>query len=102
MVQYNLKIIYGFAERLSKRANRTVATHVTLWASFGGIGGLVVTLWLHAEEESAGVVGLLFLLIFGAIGFLRGREKAFELRLHAQTVLCQVKIEENTRLPHAM
>lgn len=31
------------------------------------------------------------------VGGLLGRAKAFDLRVAAQTLLCQVQIEENTR-----
>lgn len=44
------------------------------------------------------VIWLIVGLIIGAaIGYFIGDGKAFELRLQAQSLLCQVAIEENTR-----
>jgi len=42
-------------------------------------------------------LGLLGAILFGLLGFWLGRERAFQLKLQAQTALCQAKIEENTR-----
>ncbi len=86
--QYDPKIIYEFAARLYSKANTVIAIYTIIGALIGGILGYIV----------GRVVGLLFgLIIFGAIGFYLGREKAFWLKLQAQTSLCQTKIEENTR-----
>ncbi len=88
MVQYDPKVIYEFADRLHRKANTIIAKCTIVGALIGGIVGYAV--------KGAGVA-LLGLVIFGAIGFYIGREKAFSLKLQAQTALCQVKIEENTK-----
>lgn len=59
--------------------------------AFGALTGAQPT----PSSSSPGwtVLGALF---FGLFGFWIGTNKAFVLRLQAQTALCQVKIEENT------
>jgi hypothetical protein len=37
-------------------------------------------------------------LLVGVTAFRMGQEKAFALRLQAQTALCQLQIEANTRM----
>lgn len=37
------------------------------------------------------------LVLFGLLGWALGRERAFVLKLQAQTALCQTQIELNTR-----
>lgn len=90
MVQYDATVIQAFAESLYKRANSIIATYSVL----GLILGFVVGLYLpvpggEAKMVVATVIGL-------AIGVAVGRQKAFLLKLQAQTSLCQVKIEQNT------
>ncbi len=91
MVTYEEKIIDEFAARLYKQANSMVTTYTILGAGIGLIAGV-------AMAQIAGfVIGVLMLGFFGFIGYKMGIEKAFELKLKAQTALCQVKIEQNTR-----
>jgi hypothetical protein len=86
--QYDPKIIYEFAARLYSKANTVITIYTIIGALIGGILGYGV--------KRGG--GLLFgLVVFGFIGFYLGREKAFWLKLQAQTSLCQAKIEKNTR-----
>jgi F0F1-type ATP synthase assembly protein I len=73
---------------LYSKANTVITIYTIIGALIGGILGYIV----------GRVGGLLFgLVVFGSIGFYLGREKAFWLKLQAQTSLCQAKIEENTR-----
>lgn len=90
MLAYDSKIIYEFAARLYKQANSIIAIYTVVGALIGGIGGYVA-------GESNSTIALVGAVILGALGFYIGREKAFALKLHAQTALCQVAIEENTR-----
>jgi hypothetical protein len=59
----------------------------------GALGGYLLGS-ITAARENLAVLGT---AIVGLFGFLIGRERAFELKFRAQTALCQVKIEENTR-----
>ena len=96
-VVYDGTIIYAFAARLYARANTVTARYTLLGIGFGLSLGYVV-----ASRLGEGAVGrmpyeALSTLLFGGSGFSVGRDRAFALRLQAQTALCQLKIEENTR-----
>ena len=90
MAAYDAQILYAFADRLCARANQIVATYTLLGVLIGGGGGYVV----HQQFDSLALLGA---ALGGLIGYMIGTEKAFQLKLQAQTALCQVKIEENTR-----
>jgi len=96
MVAYDSKVLYEFADRLYKQASRIVLSYT--------IAGVVIGLMLGGgaavaaeARDSAWVVAIVVAVLFGAAGFSMGQEKAFSLRLQAQTALCHAKIEENTR-----
>ena len=96
MVEYDSKVLYDFADRLYKRASRIVLSYTVVGAVLGfalGGGGAVAA----NAAESAWIVGIVAAALLGATGFSMGQEKAFTLRLQAQTALCQAKTEENTR-----
>src|SRR3990172_5941945 len=83
-VIYDRTIIHAGVERLYARANTRIATYTLLGIGIGLSIGYVLA-------------GLL-----GEMGFSIGRERAFVLRLRAQTALCHLKIEENTRAASAV
>lgn len=88
---YDPKIIQEAADRLYDQARSVIVSSVLVGALIGAGGGYAV---IHEFVAAAlGAVGL------GLVGFLIGRGQAFSLRLQAQTALCQVRIEENTRRP---
>lgn len=109
MVTYDPRIIQQFVERLYKRAKMIVITSTIGSVLVGGIIGFVAGLLIdsgsarlprHVSLDELGaelIACFMGALVFGLIGFMAGRERAFLLRLQAQTALCQVKIEENTR-----
>lgn len=90
MVQYDPKVIHKFADHLYSKANTVIVIYTIVGALIGGIGGYVL---------KGSSVALLGLVILGALGLYIGIGKAFSLKLQAQTALCQLKIEENTRKP---
>lgn len=53
----------------------------------------------YMVNREADLFAALGAVVAGLIGYAIGTEKAFQLKLQAQTALCQVKIEENTRKP---
>jgi hypothetical protein len=100
-VDYDERVICQFADRLYRRAASTIGVYTFLG---GLIGVLVVVLggasyaarsghWPGLEGPGIFVGG-----IAAMIGFFVGRERAFTLRLTAQTALCQAQIERNTRM----
>jgi hypothetical protein len=96
MAEYDPQIIQKFADRLYRRARTVTVITTILFILIGGSAGLVANVPFGGDEPSiiGASVGAVFL---GAIGFVLGREGAFRLKLQAQTALCQIKIEENTR-----
>ena len=109
MTEYDPQVIQKFADRLYRRAKIAVVVSTIVGVLFGGMGGLVFALdaiGLSLETGGPGIVaglttgligGLGGAAIVGVVFFLLGREQAFRLKLQAQTALCQLKIEENTR-----
>jgi membrane associated rhomboid family serine protease len=90
MAEYDKKIIFNFADRLYKKANSIVAVYTLIGVVIGIFVGVSMK---NNTAAAAAIAGL----ILGALGFYIGKEKAFTLKLQAQTALCQVKIEENTK-----
>lgn len=93
MTQYDPKVINEFADRLYAQANSIIMTHT----SIGALAGCVAGYAAGHGSDSAGVFALVLGAVGGGMGFSIGKQKAFTLKLQAQTALCQAKIEENTR-----
>ena len=95
MIQYDPAVIEKFAARLYSKANSIIA----VWAILGLVlfaGGAWFAFVGQDTEIRQGLTAALGL--FGAfVGFSVGSEKAFLLKLAAQTALCQVQIEKNSR-----
>lgn len=96
MVQYDPQIIQQFAERLYKRARGIVGTFVVLGAIIGAIIGKIVSGVLGGVDGDW-IIMLLAAVFLGVIGYSLGMQAAFRIKLEAQTALCQVRIEENTK-----
>lgn len=94
MARYDSHVIYYFTDELYARADLIIIVYT-------GIGGLIGAFLGYMVGEIVRGGGLLTvaigLAVVGAIGYFIGNGKAFELRVQAQTLLCQVAIEENTR-----
>lgn len=84
------------ADRLYTRAAGIQVFYSMVGAFFGLIGGTVAMAPL--DSGAAMVIGAGFGGMFGAVFcFLLARERAFALRLQAQTIMVQVQIERNGR-----
>ena len=93
-VFYNPTIIEEFAQRLYKQA-ASIIFNSTL---FGLLTGAIL---LFLGATVAGMTQVPVFALIGAIiggfwGYIRGRERAFKLKLEAQVALCQVQIERNS------
>ena len=102
MVTYDSKLIYTFADRLYVQADRIVLSYVVGWGLVGFVlfGGAIALLTSASYDRvgmSTFIAGAIGALLFGAAGYSQGQAKAFGLRLQAQTALCFVAIEENTK-----
>ncbi len=85
-VKYDYQLIQKFADRLYAEANGVVI-HSTVVATMVGI---------ITHVQTIGFV-LVCAVVAGGMGYVRGREKAFTLKMQAQQVLCLMSTERNTR-----
>lgn len=105
MVEYNPSFLQQFAQKLDHRANWTVAFWVILGLLIGA--GLKFEAALFGANASGVAVSsspdflvmCLSAVVGGIFGYLVGANRAVMLKLQAQTVLCQLQIEINTRRP---
>ncbi|HEX2834311.1 MAG TPA: hypothetical protein VHW00_14980 [Thermoanaerobaculia bacterium] len=93
MVEYDKYVILEFAERLYDQAKRLVLAYVAgsllMGVAIGfAIGTMIQNVWT-STLVAAGICCV--------VGVSLAQQKAFALRLQAQTALCQVEIESNTR-----
>lgn len=91
--RYDPVIIQKFADMLYAQARSIVATCTLIGLVAGGAVGYMLSNNPSIKTTYA-VIGA---VILGLIGFAIGQSRAFSLRLKAQTALCQMKIEQNTR-----
>jgi uncharacterized membrane protein YeaQ/YmgE (transglycosylase-associated protein family) len=92
MASYDQTILQEMADRLYAQAARVVAT----WTFLGAVAGVIAGL-LKGGHEPLGWI-ILGVVVGGVAGFLLAQNRAFMLKLQAQTILVQVQIEQNTRL----
>ena len=102
MADYDPQVLVAFSERLYWQAGFIVFRYAVLGLLFGILASVVIGV-VAAQLLSANaiIMVLLVLLVVGTIctvgGYLAGQDRALALKLQAQTVLCQVQIERNTR-----
>lgn len=95
MAQYESKIIYEYAAKLTEQIKSTIICNFFI----GVLGGVIIFGGISAYFQ----LGYDFLLmaigaLVGAIfGISMGKNKAQDMKIRAQLALCQAKIEENTR-----
>lgn len=111
MVQYDEKIIQEFADALYSKAMLiifwVIVKGILLWATISTALGFTLSYTMFHETFDSQVIlfGPAIIIIFMIagifIGYKRGKHLgeilAFQYKLQAQTALCQVKIEQNTR-----
>lgn len=92
MVRYDPSQIHKFASKMYTQATVTVL----VWTLPGAIVGLAAgAVWGRAIAGDAGFSAAIALCAL--LGYVLGQDKAFWYRLQAQTLLCQLQIEYNTR-----
>lgn len=87
-VTYEPNVIQEFSGRLYAKAKNIILSYTILGIIILGFAGIAT------QQPIFGAIGA---VIGGLIGYSMGKEKAFQYKLQAQTALCQVKIEENSR-----
>ena len=101
MVKFEPDVIEAYAEHLYAMAARVVLSQTLLagllGVVIGGGGGLAIE-----GQSGPGIITFAFgaslAVLGGVMGYAAGQQKAAQLRLAAQTALCQVAIERNTRI----
>lgn len=104
-ITYDAGIIQEFAERLYSQAGSIIIGSSLLWAIVGGVvmGGVIFAIGINKlGSEGAIVVAGIGVVSGLLIGYARGSERAFKLKLDAQVALCQVQIEKNTGSRHLL
>ena len=87
-VIYDPAVIQEFADRLYDKASGIIRSYTIMGVILLGFAGLAT------GEVVLGAIGA---VVGGVVGYSMGKEKAFAHKLQAQTALCQVQIEKNSR-----
>lgn len=95
-VNFDPRVIQEFADRLYAQADSIVAQSTALADLMGAAVGYMISV-ISREPTQAGISAISCAVVAGIMGYLRGREKVFKLRLDAQLALCQIFTERNTR-----
>lgn len=89
---YDPTEVQTLADKLEARADQAVFSYPV---TIGALAGLAASWWWLPRGQYLHPIGA---AILGAIvGFRLGQMRALSLRAQAQSLLCQLKIEENTR-----
>jgi hypothetical protein len=94
MVTYDTVVIQSHAEALYAQADSVVRVSTIVGALAGASAGGAVGV---TASLAVGVFVLVGALLGGLFGYLAAKGRALVLRSQAQTMLCQVRIEQNTR-----
>lgn len=95
MIEYDSKVIQGYADKLHSEAQGSVP----MLFFIGLFSGLIVFGGITALLD----VGFDFLIIAvgvlvgGFFGYQSGLQRAADLKLRAHLALCMIKIEQNSR-----
>src|SRR3954464_2177707 len=92
-MNFDPRVIHEMAERLYAQADSTEMWQPVIFGFVGAAVGFSVGFPLGYARVAA-VAGA---VVLGALGYWSGQQRAFQLRLQAQLMLVQTKIEENTR-----
>jgi hypothetical protein len=94
---YEPDIIRQHAQTLYRRADEVRIKYAILSACFFAVVALFISI---AVAPTPSYVAVAIFAVSGAgIGWATGSERSFQLQLQAQTALCQLRIEQNTRMP---
>ena len=92
-MKYDPKVIHEMAERLYAQADSAEFWQPVIFGLLGAAIGLAAGFPLGYARIAA----LAGIVILGVLGYWAGQQRAFGLRLQAQLMLVQTKIEANTR-----
>ena len=95
--RYNPAVLIQYADDLNERADTIVLFSTIAWGAGGFFGAFLGFPALFGYSGNPLLPAVVMAGFLGIVGYARGEKAAFTLRLQAQTVLCQLRIEENTR-----
>lgn len=101
MVQYDPSVIQQFAEAMYKKARCIIVSYTLMGIVVGAaIGGMVAPNVSNPNDAStlSMILAVIGAFILGAAANNYAQIKMFHLKLTAQTALCQMAIEANTRV----
>lgn len=93
MVPYDAEIIEQMASDLYSQARSIEFT----WTVLGALGGAALGFTFGTSFDWPVPWLVVGMVVGGLVGLSAGRSRSFRLKLEAQTALCQVQIERNTR-----
>lgn len=94
--KYDPTVIQQFADQLYERASRLVLTYAGLGFLLGGLVGAGFGASQIGGEVPL-ISGFVGAVLLAALFAVAAQSRAAALRLQAQTALCQVQIEWNSR-----
>jgi len=92
-MKYDPRVIHEMAERLYAEADSAEVSYPVVFGVMGAAVGFAFGFPLGYARAAA----LAGAVLLGAVGYWVGQQRAFGIRLQAQLMLVQTKIEENTR-----
>jgi hypothetical protein len=99
MPGYDPKHHQDLADLLILRANRIVSVFTAMAAIVGAGVGVAIA---RGAGKTEIISVIIWTFVLGIFGFVAGKERAFSLRMKAQELLCQKRIEENTRAAESL
>ena len=97
MTQYDPSIIQRYADRNYARTTSAIVISVAIGLIIGFVVGPFITNALPATWAEK-IPDWVWPTVFSVIGILQGLERGSTYKLQAQTALCQLQIEQHTRL----
>jgi hypothetical protein len=94
MAQYDPAVMQKLVDKLQARAMAALIYYPVMGAALGGLG-MFYAYRLNAAEAGGLIWG--GVIMGGLIGLSIGQHRSLALKAQAQALLCQMKIEENTR-----
>ena len=98
---YDENVLQEQAERLYSQAKSIILITTVKYALIAFLIDIVGAVMYEKINPNSGQETLFFIVVFTLVvvlaGVAAGREKAFQLKLQAQQILCQRQIEVNTR-----
>jgi len=94
MTTYDPAVMQKLVDKLNARAVAVLIYYPATGAGLGGLG-----MFYAYRQNPAGAIGLIAggVIIGGLIGLHIGRHQSSALKVQAQALLSQMRIEENTR-----